>query len=200
VGARKSHYTIGLDAFVVLLDVPRESDVQQELHLGATGDLLAQVQRRRSNVEAYLVRDFLAADLPAESFDVLTAIEVIEHVQEDKRFVEKAFGLLKPQGALYLTTPNGTAIPNTNPDHARHYSADELAALLLSRFPRAEVHVGEVTTASWRKGMYVWRPRQPFAMVLALLANLINRLENRWIRPTPHNTARLFATAWKAHN
>jgi 2-polyprenyl-3-methyl-5-hydroxy-6-metoxy-1,4-benzoquinol methylase len=198
VGARKSHYTIGLDAAVTLLDVPRESAVQRELHLGTTDDLLAQVQRRRSNVEAYLVHDFLTADLPGESFDVLTAIEVIEHVEEDRRFVEKAFDLLKPQGVLYLTTPNGAAIPNTNPDHVRHYSAHEMKALLRSRFPRAEVRNGEVTTACWRRGQYVWRPRQPAAMAISILSNLFNRLENRWIAPEPHTSARLFATAWKA--
>ena len=122
---------------------------------------------------------------------------MVEHVQEDERFVEKAFGLLKPQGALYLTTPNGAAIPNTNPDHVRHYTADELAARLLSPFARVEVNHGEITTACWRRGMYVWRPRQPAAMAVALLANLFNRLENGWIRPTPHNSARLFATAYK---
>jgi len=197
VGARKSHYTVGLDAAVVLLDVPRETELQRRLGLGTTDALLAQVQRRRSNIEAYLVHEFLTADLPPASFDLVAAIEVIEHVAEDRRFVEKAFDLLKPGGTLYLTTPNGTAIPKTNPDHVRHYQAGELEVLLCSRFPRAAVKHGEVDTACWRMGLRVWRPRQPAAMALSALANLVNRLENTWIEPTAHNTARLFATAWK---
>jgi SAM-dependent methyltransferase len=198
VGARKSHYTIGLDAAVVLLDVPRETDVQRKLGLGTTDALLAQIQRRRSNIKAYRVQEFLAADLPPASFDLVAAIEVIEHVAEDRRFVKQAFGLLKPGGVLYLTTPNGTAIPNTNPDHVRHYTAHSMEDLLLSQFPRADVETGEITTACWQRGLYVWRPRQPVAMAVSVVANLFNRLENWWIRPTPHNTARLFATAWKA--
>lgn len=197
VGARKSHYTIGLNAEVVLLDVPQETALQSQLGLGLTNEVLAQLQKRRSNVREYLVQDFLEADLPAEAFDIVTAIEVIEHVKEDRQFVEKAYRLLKPTGALYLTTPNGTAIPNRNPDHVRHYTAEELGALLLSFFPRVTVEHAEIMTACWRRGLGFWKPGQPVAMAGSLIANLINRVENWYIRPTALNSARLFATGWK---
>lgn len=101
VGARKSHYTIGLRAKVILLDIPRESDVQQRLNLGVTNEMLTQIKRRRSNVCEYILQDFTANDLPDGSFDIVTAIEVIEHVPDDHRFVQEAFRVLKPE--VYFT-------------------------------------------------------------------------------------------------
>ena len=80
----------------------------------------------------------------------------------------------------------------------RHYAASELEALLLSRFPRAEVKHGEIMTTCWRKGLGVWKPGQPVAMAGAMLANLIHRLQNARAKTTALNSARLFATAWKA--
>lgn len=197
VGARKSHYTIGVAAKVVLLDLPRETSLQNELHLGVTDHVLGQLQERRSNVRDYLVGDFFDLTLPVGAFEIVTAIEVIEHIVEDRRFVEKASRLLGPGGSFYLTTPNGATMPNSNPDHVRHYTAEELRALLLSCFPRVSVEHGEVMTPCWSRGLGWWRPTQPLMMSRSLLANFINRLENRWMSSTTSNCARLFAVAWK---
>lgn len=197
VGARTSHYTIGLKAEVYLLDVPRETAVQRTLGLGVTDEMLTQLRRRRSNVREYWVQDFFKVNLPYELFDVVTAVDVIEHVQEDRKFVEKAWHLLKPGGALYLTTPNGTTIPNRNPDHIRHYTAEELEALLRLVFPRVEVKYGEVKTACWRLGLGFWKPKRPLTMAVSLVANLVNQVENLAIAATASNSARLLATAWK---
>lgn len=139
VGARKSHYTIGLQARVVLLDVPRKSEIQNQLNLGVTDDMLIQLKKRRSNVYDYILQDFTANDLPDASFDIVTAIEVIEHVQDDYKFVQEAFRVLKPGGMFYLTTPNGIAQAKTNPDHIRHYTARELEKLLSAFFDEVVV-------------------------------------------------------------
>ncbi len=197
VGARKSHYTIGLNAEVVLLDVPRQTTLQNQLGLGVTNEVLAQLQRRRSNVREYLVGDFLTTDLPNTSFDIVTAIEVIEHVQEDSLFVEKAYRVLKPGGVFYLTTPNGVTVPNRNPDHLRHYTAEKLATLLHSSFREATIEHGEIKTMCWKKGLGFWKPNRPLRMAVGMIANLINHVENRWIGSTALNSVRLFATAWK---
>ena len=40
-------------------------------------------------------------------FDCLTAFELMEHLYDPKRFLEKVYSLLKPEGYFFLTTLNG---------------------------------------------------------------------------------------------
>lgn len=54
-----------------------------------------------------VVQDFLASELPPESFDVITNISVIEHFPDalDGEAMAKSARLLKPGGRYILTTP-----------------------------------------------------------------------------------------------
>jgi 2-polyprenyl-3-methyl-5-hydroxy-6-metoxy-1,4-benzoquinol methylase len=53
-----------------------------------------------------------AASVVAESgaFDVVAAIEIVEHLENPFRFLRECAGLLKPDGLLFLTTPNVEAV------------------------------------------------------------------------------------------
>ena len=42
---------------------------------------------------------------PAESFDIVTALDVIEHVDADEAILREAHRVLRPQGTLAITTP-----------------------------------------------------------------------------------------------
>jgi ubiquinone/menaquinone biosynthesis C-methylase UbiE len=46
----------------------------------------------------------------AETFDIVTMIEFIEHVPEPDSFLKETKRLLRPGGILYLTTPNAKSI------------------------------------------------------------------------------------------
>jgi 2-polyprenyl-3-methyl-5-hydroxy-6-metoxy-1,4-benzoquinol methylase len=46
------------------------------------------------------------ADLPESVFDLITMMEVVEHVADPVDLLMRAGRLLRPGGALYLTTPN----------------------------------------------------------------------------------------------
>lgn len=49
------------------------------------------------------------ASLPAGTFDLVTCMEVIEHVADKSAFVHELAGRLAPEGMLILSTPNRTA-------------------------------------------------------------------------------------------
>lgn len=80
----------------------------------------------------------------AESFDIVTAIEVIEHIEKFAVFIDKIKCLLKPKGLLLMTTPYHGYTKNLlialaaknnshyNPfgGHIRFFSVKTLRALL----------------------------------------------------------------------
>jgi SAM-dependent methyltransferase len=53
-----------------------------------------------------------------EPFDVVLAAEVVEHVAHPDRFLEKLSALIKPEGSIVLTTPNGEYFRNRLPKFA----------------------------------------------------------------------------------
>lgn len=47
----------------------------------------------------------------SEFFDVVTAIDVIEHVEDEDFFVKEVYRVLKPGGIFFFITPNGDSWP-----------------------------------------------------------------------------------------
>jgi SAM-dependent methyltransferase len=81
----------------------------------------------RANLVALPVRD--------GSVDAVVSLQVIEHLWEQERFLRECFRVLRPGGALVVSTPNrltfspGRDTP-LNPFHTRELSAAELACLV----------------------------------------------------------------------
>jgi SAM-dependent methyltransferase len=147
VGGRRSNYTIGLPAEVWISDVPREREIQKQLDLGATDAIRESILAKRSNVTRYVYDDMTRTTLPEGAFDVVNATEVLEHVEEDDKFVANVARVLKPGGHFVMTTPNGDWKPEPYPDHKRHYRAADLEALLRRYF--REVRVEYRVNAGW---------------------------------------------------
>jgi SAM-dependent methyltransferase len=66
---------------------------------------------------------------PEASFDLITALDVIEHTRDDRAVLCEAARLLKPGGHLVVTVPAFMALWSHNDDinaHLRRYSAAEL--------------------------------------------------------------------------
>jgi SAM-dependent methyltransferase len=88
------------------------------------------------------VGDATQTELPDDSADLFISLETIEHLNDDKAFVEEACRVLKPGGFLICSTPNreitnpGTSILDKpwNPFHVREYNLPEFRALLESKF------------------------------------------------------------------
>lgn len=200
VGGRRSPYTVGLPARITIFDRPRESEVQHKLGLGIDDDVLAKIKRRRSNIDGVIFGDMTKCTLPAASYDGVVSVEVIEHVVEDDAFVAHVARVLRPGGWAYLTTPNGDFIENTNPDHVRHYTRDQLARLLRRHFDEVRVIYGVATTDNWEQGLRSFDARHPLTLLRTIVGNLRNHVESRGVDDQKRNTAHLFAIARKKPN
>ncbi len=95
---------------------------------------------------------------PDASFDLVTALDVIEHVDADENILREAFRVLRPRGALLLTTPAFQWLWSHNDElnaHKRRYTAKEL---------RAKME---------RSGFKIERLSYNFFLVLPLAAGMI---------------------------
>ncbi len=107
-----------------------------EIGLAATGvdintALIAEAERSDvTGKNTFLVGD--AADLPvtADSYDLATCIEVLEHVEDPKRVLEEIRRALVPGGWLVLSTPNERQSPFATTGHSGHKQHFTLSELL----------------------------------------------------------------------
>lgn len=72
------------------------------------------------------------------SFDFVISFQVIEHIKNDKLFVEEIFRVLKDGGKFIVTTPNIKKTLTRNPWHIREYTVDGLEQLLINEFKFVE--------------------------------------------------------------
>jgi SAM-dependent methyltransferase len=199
VGGRASIYTVGLDADVTVVDLPRASDVQSILHLGFSEKILHDLRKKRSNIKSVVIGDVMKVDLPHHGFDVISCVEVIEHIADDNRFVSRLSELMAAGGCAFLTTPNGdyntNEPPNYNPDHFRHYTKDQFENLLGRHFEDVLVWYAVKTGKHRYRGLVGISPSRPFSSLLSAVNNLYNLWESRGLEETPRRTAHLFAVA-----
>jgi len=60
----------------------------------------------RTNAATFIGGDLFELPLVRESYDIVVAQQVIAHVMDQARFMERVADLIKPAGLLLLTTPN----------------------------------------------------------------------------------------------
>lgn len=199
VGGRKSPYTIGLPAKVTLLDLPRESEIQQKLNLGIDRDSFREIKRRRSNVKEVVFGDMTCSDLPDESFEIAVAVEVLEHVEQDEKFVAEVYRVLKPGGVFLMTTPNGDWVVNKNPDHKRHYQKSQLSGILQKYFDEVSVDYAIRGGRYRRMGLKSWSLKSPLKTLRSIFGNIVNTRQslNAEVKNSSTGTHHLFALARK---
>lgn len=199
VGGRKSHYTIGVPALVTITDLPRETELQEHLNLGVTESMMTQTLARRTNVRDILLDDMTRSTLPSEAFDIVVAVEVIEHVEKDELFVSEVHRVLKRNGRILVTTPNGDWVLNTNPDHKRHYMRAQLKDLLAKRFTAVDVCYAVREGKARTLGLHSWSLRRPIRTLTSMAANVVNGVQSfpRSLRQQARGTRHLIATAVK---
>ena len=90
----------------------------------------------RSDKIQYRVGDCLTTRLKTEFFDVVVCLEIIEHIKQDKKLLDRLYLTLTKEGKLILSTPNELYMPYSEarfPYHVRHYTPQEVSDLLESR-------------------------------------------------------------------
>lgn len=199
VGGRKSPYTIGLAARITVIDLARESEIQQMLNLGVNDLIINQIQGRRSNVESVVLGDMTCSEFADDSFDFVVSVEVLEHVEEDELFVSEIRRVLKTGGAFLMTTPNGDWVVNKNPDHKRHYQKEQLKILLEKYFAEVKIDYA-IAGGRYRKmGLKSWSLARPATIALSIFGNLVNSLQSKGdeVRNQAAGTHHLIAVAKK---
>lgn len=97
----------------------------------------------------YPTVDFRQAHVPPlegiadNSFDVAVAFQVIEHLEDDRFFLEEVHRVLKKGGHFIFTTPNIKKSLTRNPWHVREYTANQLEELTGKVF--SEVNMQGIT-------------------------------------------------------
>ncbi len=88
---------------------------------------------------------FIKSEVPpldkikSDSLDFVVTFQVIEHIEDDKFFVEEIFRVLKPGGKLILTTPNKAMTLSRNPWHVREYTNSEMKEILSVAFTNIKI-------------------------------------------------------------
>jgi SAM-dependent methyltransferase len=71
-------------------------------------------------------------------FDFVVCFQVIEHIKNDKYFLEEVIRVLKPAGKFIVTTPNRFTSLTRNPFHVREYTPQQFDRLLDGYFEKIE--------------------------------------------------------------
>lgn len=85
---------------------------------------------------------FIEANIPPldmfedNSFDTVVSFQVIEHIEDDERYVSEISRVLRPGGKAVITTPNIKMSLTRNPWHVREYTKEEMISLFEPHFQK----------------------------------------------------------------
>lgn len=102
-------------------------------------------QKYSSSKIAFSEASATSLPFPNESFDLITAFEVIEHLEHWDQMLAEARRLLRPGGIFLVSTPNKAYYTESrgkagaNPYHVHEFEYQEFADVLHRHFPAATV-------------------------------------------------------------
>lgn len=93
-----------------------------------------------SKIKGVEIKESTVPPLPFadSSFDCVISFQVIEHIKDDKRFIEEVKRVLRPGGRFIVSTPNKEMSLTRNPWHIREYTLEEFRRLLSESFNDVE--------------------------------------------------------------
>lgn len=143
--------------------------------------------------------DFLDLELDSNQFDIITMIEVIEHLVQPWEYLCKIKSILREGGLLYLTTPNfncltrylfGSKWSKINKEHLFYFSPPILKNLILQcnfkilYFRSKHINIQEISNMYKRNNVYDYQNIQNLReliednKLLLFLKNSTNKILN----------------------
>jgi 2-polyprenyl-3-methyl-5-hydroxy-6-metoxy-1,4-benzoquinol methylase len=99
---------------------------------------------KKCNVSSVMAGDAEELAFASESFDLVIASEVVEHLWQPQSFLDEAYRVLKVGGYMIIETPEGEE--GLNYDSHRHFfTVERLKHMLSTRFTLSEVKRLEAT-------------------------------------------------------
>ncbi|HSI78737.1 MAG TPA: class I SAM-dependent methyltransferase [Lunatimonas sp.] len=69
------------------------------------------------------------SEIPSDTYDTVVSFQVIEHIDDDRLFLQELHRVLKPGGQAIISTPNINFSLSRNPWHVREYTPEQLRSL-----------------------------------------------------------------------
>ena len=117
--------------------------------LAPKSDSFIAIDKYKSNIPTNLKKSynikFIKSEVPplngiaSNSIDFIVSFQVIEHIEEDYKFIEEIHRVLKKGGSAIITTPNKLMSLSRNPWHIREYTPKEMEQIIASFFDNFEL-------------------------------------------------------------
>ena len=105
---------------------------------------LVALQEPAPELQADIKEDI--SELESDSFEIVTCFDVIEHIPDDKTFLEHLFRISRE--SVFLTTPNFRVFGCKNKYHIREYTPPELVELCETFSSKLEFLICRCTTGT----------------------------------------------------
>ena len=89
---------------------------------------LIELAATRFPEQVWKVTDCHSLPFEDNSFDVVTALEIIEHIEEPKKLIQEMMRVTRPNGSVIITTPNNNFVKDAA--HIWSYSTTDVFNLL----------------------------------------------------------------------
>ena len=119
-------------------------DIQPEAIEHARQALAAEPEAVQASAQ-FIVGDILDPDLELEPFDTVVAGEILEHLTQPERLVERCWHLLRDKGRLIVTVPFGL---HPHADHKRTYYTTNVIETLSPYFKAATLELVYVSAGA----------------------------------------------------
>ena len=108
------------------------------LGLDKIGEVITMLQEKHPGVEFQQAVIPPFSGFPDNTYDTIVSFQVIEHIPDDRLFLQEIYRMLKPGGKVVISTPNFTHTLSRNPWHEREYYPQQLIDLASGIFDKVE--------------------------------------------------------------